>query len=92
MSKTETKNKKSTQILNRRRKSIAPSTLCLKPALIKFELIWAHIKGYSNWPGIIEEETPKGKYRIHFFGDYSTSDISRNKITHLMEGSFNFQK
>lgn len=44
------------------------------------------------WPGIIEEETPKGKYKIHFFGDYTTSDVSRNKITHVMEGFVHFSR
>lgn len=62
------------------------SIICLKPSLRKYEMIWAHIKGYPNWPGIIEEETPKGKYRIHFFGDYTTSEVTKNKIMHLMEG------
>lgn len=60
--------------------------ISLRPALIKYEMVWAHVKGYANWPGIIEEQTPKGKYRIHFFGDYSTSDVTKNKIMHLLEG------
>lgn len=67
-----------------------PSILCLQPALVKYELVWAHIRGYANWPGIIEKETPKGKYQIHFFGDYSRADVSRAKIMHLMEGFAKF--
>lgn len=70
------------------RKAVS-SILSLKPALQQFEMVWAHIKGFSNWPGIIEEETPKGRYRIHFFGDYTRSDVTKNKIMHLLEG-FNF--
>lgn len=62
------------------------SLVSLKPAPIKYEVVWAHVKGFPNWPGIIEEETPKGKYKIHFFGDYSTSDVGKNKIMHLLEG------
>lgn len=51
-----------------------------------FEMVWAYIRGYRNWPGIIEAETPKGRYKIHFFGDYTTSEVSKNKIMHLLEG------
>lgn len=72
---------------NRRRKStLKTSTLSLKPSLYKYELVWAHVKGYPIWPGIIEDELPNGKYRIHFFGDYSRSDVNKTKIMHLMEG------
>lgn len=53
-------------------------------------MVWAHVKGFKNWPGIIEEETPKGKYKIHFFGDYTTSEVGANKIMHLMEGFKNY--
>lgn len=65
---------------------VTVAALALKPALQRYEMIWAHVKGFRNWPGIIENETTKGKYKIHFFGDYSTSDVSKNKIMHLMEG------
>lgn len=70
-------------------RKLAPSTLSLRPALQKFEMVWARIRGFPNWPGIIEEETPKGQFRIHFFGDYTRSDVGRNKIMHLLEG-FNY--
>lgn len=85
---TEDKSKKTVQ-RNRRQKQtkkIAATALMLKPALQKFEMVWAHIKGFRNWPGIIEGETPKGKYKIHFFGDYTTSEVSKSKIMHLLEG------
>lgn len=67
-------------------KKIASTAMMLRPALRKNEMVWAHIKGFRNWPGIIEGEQPNGKYTIHFFGDYSTSDVSKSKIMHLMEG------
>lgn len=60
--------------------------LCLPPSLRPYEMVWAHIKGYPFWPGIIEEETPKGRYKIHFFGDYTSCDVTKNKIMHMMEG------
>lgn len=68
------------------RKKIASTALSLRPSLQEYEMVWAHIKGFRNWPGIIEDETPKGKYKIHFFGDYTTSEVSKNKIMHLLEG------
>lgn len=64
----------------------------LKPRLIAYELIWAKVKGYANWPGVIEEETSSGKYIIHFFGDYTQSEVTRAKISHLMEGFEQFTK
>lgn len=65
-------------------RKVPATALCLKPALREYEMVWAHIKGFRNWPGIIEHETPKGMYKIHFFGDYSTSEVSKNKIMHLL--------
>lgn len=41
------------------------------------DLVWAHVRGFAYWPGVIEEELTNGKYRIHFFGDYSRADITR---------------
>lgn len=67
-------------------KKIPSTALCLKPALRKFEMVWAHVKGYRNWPGIIEGETPNGQFTIHFFGDFSRSNVSKHKIMHLLEG------
>lgn len=60
-------------------KKVPSTAMRLKPSLRRFEMVWAHIRGYKNWPGIIEEETPKGKYKIHLFGDYSTSEVGKNK-------------
>lgn len=70
----------------KRMKKLPATALCLRPAFQKYEMVWAHVRGYRNWPGIIEEETPKGKYKIHFFGDYSTSDVGKNQIMHLLGG------
>lgn len=71
---------------NRTKKTIMTSILTLRPALQKYELVWAHIKGYANWPCIIEGETQSGKYLVHFFGDYTKSEVTKNKIMHLLEG------
>lgn len=66
MSKTKTR----TRQLQIKRRNAAPSFLSLRPALHQYEFVWTKIKGYSNWPGIIQREIPKGKFTIHFFGDY----------------------
>lgn len=67
-------------------KKLVSSVLSLKPSLKQFEIVWAHVRGFANWPGIIEEETKTGKYLIHFFGDYTRSEVTKSKIMHLMEG------
>lgn len=67
-------------------KKVASTALMMKPSLRKFELIWAHIRGYRNWPGIIERETEDGRYEIHFFGDYSMAIVRKSQIMHLLEG------
>lgn len=67
-------------------KKLTSSILSLRPSFRPFEFIWAHIRGFSNWPGIIESETPKGRYRIHFFGDYTHAEVTKGKIMHMIEG------
>lgn len=50
------------------------------------DLVWAYVRGFCHWPGVIEEVLPNGKYRIHFFGDYSRADVTRMKIVNFFEG------
>lgn len=83
---------KSSKRKQQKQLKIVPATaMMLKPLLQKFEMVWAHVKGFKNWPGIIEEETSNGRYRIHFFGDYSTSTVTKNKIMHVLEGFRNYE-
>lgn len=58
----------------------------LMPTLHEYELVWAYIKGYPSWPGVIEEFMPNGKYRIHFFGDYTRAEVPRRCIINYFEG------
>lgn len=58
----------------------------LMPILYKNELVWAYIKGYPSWPGVIEEVTANGKFMIHFFGDYSRAQVTRRYIMNFFEG------
>lgn len=69
-----------------RRKMPKIPTNALLPSLHRFELVWAYLKGFPSWPGVIEEITPKGKYRIHFFGDYTRADVTRRCIINFFEG------
>lgn len=57
------KNNAKLPIVQNKRKSrkIESQLICLQPALLKYELIWAHVRGYSIWPGIIEDILPNGK-------------------------------
>lgn len=62
------------------------SSNALMPKLHKHELVWAYMKGYPSWPGVIEDITSKGKYLIHFFGDYSKAEVTRRFIINYFEG------
>lgn len=55
------------------------------PNLNQFSIVWVKVRGYKDWPGVIEAEI-RGRYRIHFFGDYTTFTVTRNKITNFYEG------
>lgn len=72
------------------RKCRVISILALRPVLEEFEMIWAHIRGYANWPGIIEKKLSNGKYLVHFFGDYTRSAVTKNKIMNFFEGFQNY--
>lgn len=63
---------------------IASNTLM--PILHQHELVWAYIKGYPSWPGVIEEFLANGKILIHFFGDYSRGEVTRRCIMNYFEG------
>lgn len=63
----------------------------LMPALHQHQLVWAHIKGFPFWPGVLEQILPNGKFRIHFFGDYSRSDVTRRCILEYFEGFNQFE-
>lgn len=58
----------------------------IMPSFYVNDLVWEYVRGYPSWPGVIEKITPKGKYVIHFLGDYSRSEIGRNAITNFFEG------
>lgn len=62
----------------------------LLPNFHPFELVWAYVRGYPKWPGVIEGIRPDGKYIIHFFGDYSRAFVSRKNIFHYLEGFSQF--
>lgn len=50
------------------------------------ELVWAYMKGYPSWPGVVESILPNGKFLIHFFGDYILGQVTRKNITNYFEG------
>lgn len=64
------------------------TTQCLVrlPTLNINEFVWAYVRGYAYWPGVIESVNSKGKHVIHFFGDYSRAEVGRNRIVHFFEG------
>lgn len=56
------------------------------PSLHEHELVWGYVRGFPSWPGVIEKILSNGKYKLHFFGDYTRADINRKSITHFFEG------
>lgn len=64
----------------------------MPPALRQLEMVWAYVRGSPYWPGIIEAELPDGKYKIHFFGDYTTCNVNKSKIKHFLEGFNDYSK
>lgn len=69
----------------RKRVYASKLALLMPPNLSQFGIVWVKVRGYKDWPGVIEAEV-KGCYRIHFFGDYTTAVVKRNKITNFYEG------
>lgn len=59
--------------------------LITPPDLSLYAICWVKIKGFKDWPGVIEDYV-KGRYKIHFFGDYSTAVVGKSKITNFYEG------
>lgn len=64
--------------------------LLTPPDLSLYAICWIKVRGFKDWPGVIEEYIG-GSYRIHFFGDYKTTTVSKNKITNFYEGFSLFQ-
>lgn len=63
----------------------------LMPPLHEHQLLWGYVRGFSFWPGVLENILPNGKYRIHFFGDYSRADLTRRCILDYFEGFSQFE-
>lgn len=75
-----------TSKLKKSRKNRTKNCLQIQPSFHVNELVWAKMRGFPYWPGVIENVTSKGQYNVHFFGDYTRSHISRNNIVHFLDG------
>lgn len=62
------------------------ATNALMPTIHTNELVWAYIRGYPSWPGVVEEILENGRYKIHFFGDYTRATVTRRCIMNYFEG------
>lgn len=65
-------------------------SLAMPPDLSQYAICWVKIRGYKNWPGVIED-CKNGLYTIHFFGDYTIAKVHKTKITNFYEGFSLFQ-
>ncbi|XP_055308530.1 uncharacterized protein LOC129572569 [Sitodiplosis mosellana] len=79
----------SVQPSKRKRKQTTAKTsqlsMILPPDLSKYAICWVKMKGFRDWPGVIEDSN-NGYYSIHFFGDYTTAKVHKNKLTNFYEG------
>lgn len=74
-----------------KRKHRQPSSILIAPPDLSLHAIcWVKIRGFMDWPGVIEGQNG-GKYKIHFFGDYTTGLVGRAKIANFFEGFSLFQ-
>lgn len=84
--KTEPKTSTGKKIV-KKRKVIPKHQLALltPPDLSMYAICWIKVRGYKDWPGVIEN-FKNGKYDIHFFGDYTTARVNKSQITNFYEG------
>lgn len=59
--------------------------LMTPPDLSEYAICWVKIRGFKDWPAVIER-CVNGSYEVHFFGDYTRAKVGRNKITNFYEG------
>lgn len=62
------------------------------PDLNLFAISWVKIRGYKDFPAVVEHHYPNGKYGVHFFGDYPTAIVTKKQITNFYEGFSLFNK
>lgn len=66
-------------------KKVSQLSLITPPDLSTFAICWVKLRGFNEWPGVIES-CVNGKYNIHFFGDYTRSTVNKKAITNFYEG------
>lgn len=65
--------------------------LTTPPDLSEHAICWVKIRGYKDWPAVIER-CVNDIYEVHFFGDYTKAKVGRTKITNFYEGFSLFHK
>lgn len=56
-------------------------------AIEKYHIYWVKLRGFSSWPAIVEGQDGALLFKVHFFGDYTTSVVSRSSfISGFREG------
>lgn len=78
--------KRQSNLLKRtRQKKERKLPLAIPPDLSTFAICWVKVRGFKEWPGVIES-CVSGNYTIHFFGDYTRSTVKIKAITNFYEG------
>lgn len=68
-----------------REKKVRQIPLITPPDVSMFAICWVKVRGFRDWPGVIEN-CVNGKYTIHFFGDYTRSTVTKKALTNFYEG------
>lgn len=59
----------------------------------RYELYWVKLRGYAAWPGVVESQEGSNLFKIHFFGDNTTSIVTRSCIlSTFIVGFVDFQE
>lgn len=55
--------------------------------IIPTGIYWVKLKGYCAWPGVIES-VDRGRFCVHFIGDYTKSSVTQSNIFADFENGF----
>ncbi|CAH0725286.1 unnamed protein product, partial [Brenthis ino] len=50
------------------------------------DLVWGPVKGYSSWPGKLENKVSESKWSVRWFGDRIPSEVEHSRLLTLCEG------
>lgn len=62
-------------------------------AIEQYHIYWVKLRGYSSWPAIVEGQSGAQMFKVHFFGDYTTSVVTRSSfVSSFRDGFVEYEK